>query len=117
MKKYVISDGRMFSMENDDFSTLKTKRSTYLVDYCWIIKEDGEIYYEGNIYPVVAGDVAFLLYAYYKNDDVNRELVIVHSDKFIEAIDKNNEYENERKKKSLNDCKGDCECCEKCSSN
>ena len=41
----------------------------------------------------------------------------VHSDKFIEAIDKNIEYENERKKKSLNDCKGDCECCEKCSSN
>ena len=117
MKKYIISDGRMFSMENDNFSTLKTKRSTYLVDYCWIIKEDGEIYYEGNTYPVVAGDVAFLLYAYYKNDDVNRELVIVHSDKFIEVINKNNEYENERKNKSLNDCKGDCECCEKCSSN
>ena len=117
MKKYIISDGRMFSMENDNFSTLKTKRSTYLVDYCWIIKEDGEIYYEGNTYPVVAGDVAFLLYAYYKNDDVNRELVIVHSDKFIEVINKNNEYENERKNKSLSDCKGDCECCEKCSSN
>lgn len=117
MKKYIISDNRMFSMENDNFSTLKTKRPNYLVDYCWIIKEDGEIYYEGNTYPVVAGDVAFLLYAYYKNDDIRRELVVVHSDKFIEVLNKNNEYENERKKKSLNDCKEDCECCEKCCDN
>lgn len=118
MKKYIISDNRMFSMENDDFSTLKTKRPNYLIDYDWVIKEDGEIYYEGNTYPVVAGDVAFLLYAHYKKDDINRELVIVHSDKFIEVLNKNNEYESERKKKSLsNDCEGDCECCEKCSSN
>ena len=117
MKKYIISDGRMFSMENDDFSTLKTKCSDYIIDYSWTIKEDGEIYYEGNTYPVVAGDVAFLLYANYKNDAVNRELVIVHSDKFTEVVGKNIEYENERKKKSLNDCKGDCECCKKCSSN
>lgn len=113
MKKYIISDGRMFSMENNDFSTLKTNCSDYLIDYTWAIKEDGEIYYEGNTYPVVAGDIAFLLYAYYKKDDINRELVIVHSDKFIDVIDKNNEYESERKKKSLSDCKGDCECCEK----
>lgn len=117
MKKYIISDCRMFSMENDDFSTLKTKCSDYLIDYSWAIKEDGEIYYEGNTYPVVAGDVAFLLYAYYKKDGINRELVIVHSDKFIDVIDKNNEYESERKKKSLSDCECDCECCEKCCSN
>ena len=118
MKKYIISDGRMFSMENDDFSTLKTKCSDYLVDYCWIIKEDGEIYYEGNTYPVVAGDVAFLLYAHYKNDDIKRELAVVHSDKFIEVLNKNNEYENEQRKKSLsNDCEGDCENCIKCCSN
>lgn len=118
MKKYIISDNRMFSMENDDFSTLKTKRPNYLIDYSWVIKEDGEIYYEGNTYPVVAGDVAFLLYADYKKDGINRELAIVHSDKFIEVLNKNNEYESERKKKSLsNDCEGDCECCEKCSSN
>ena len=117
MKKYIISDCRMFSMENDDFSTLKTKCSDYCIDYHWVIKEDGEIYYEGNTYPVVAGDVAFLLYANYKNDAVNRELVIAHSDKFIEVIDKNIEYENEQRKKSLsNDCKGDCECCGKCCS-
>ena len=114
MKKYIISDGRMFSMENDNFSTLKTKRSTYLVDYCWIIKEDGEIYYEGNIYPVVAGDVAFLLYAYYKNDDVNRELVIVHSDKFTEVVGKNIEYENEQRKKKCCDCENCETCCGKC---
>ena len=111
MKKYIISDGRMFSMENDNFSTLKTKRPNYLIDYTWVIKEDGEIYYEGNTYPVVAGDIAFLLYAHYKNA-VNRELVIAHSDKFIEVIDKTIEYENEQRKKSLsNDCKGDCGCC------
>ena len=114
MKKYVISDGRMFSMENDDFSTLKTKRSTYLVDYCWIIKEDGEIYYEGNIYPVVAGDVAFLLYAHYKNDDIQRELVVAHSDKFIEVLNKNNEYENEQRKKKYCDCENCETCCGKC---
>ena len=114
MKKYIISDGRMFSMENDDFSTLKTKCSDYIIDYSWTIKEDGEIYYEGNTYPVVAGDVAFLLYANYKNDAVNRELVIVHSDKFIEVIDKNIEYENERRKKAQsNNCECNCECCEK----
>lgn len=114
MKKYIISDGRMFSMENDDFSTLKTKCSDYIIDYSWTIKEDGEIYYEGNTYPVVAGDVAFLLYAKYKNDAVNRELVIVHSDKFIEVIDKNIEYENERRKKAQsNNCECNCECCEK----
>lgn len=118
MKKYIISDRRMFSMENDDFSTLKLKCSDYIIDYSWTIKEDGEIYYEGNAYPVVAGDVAFLLYANYKKDDVNRELVIVHSDKFIEVIDKNIEYKNEQRKKSLsNDCEGDCDICEKCSSN
>lgn len=118
MKKYIISDRRMFSMENDDFSTLKLKCSDYIIDYSWTIKEDGEIYYEGNAYPVVAGDVAFLLYANYKKDDVNRELVIVHSDKFIEVIDKNIEYKNEQRKKSLsNDCEGDCDCCENCSSN
>ena len=118
MKKYIISDNRMFSMENDDFSTLKTKRPNYLIDYGWVIKEDGEIYYEGNTYPVVAGDVAFLLYAYYKKDDINRELVIVHSDKFIEVLNKNNEYESERKKKSLsNDCEGNCDSCGKCCSN
>ena len=118
MKKYIISDCRMFSMENDNFSTLKIKCSDYIIDYSWTIKEDGEIYYEGNAYPVVAGDVAFLLYANYKNDDINRELVIVHSDKFIEVLNKNKEYENERKKKSQsNNCECDCECCEKCSSN
>ena len=112
MKKYIISDNRMFSMENDDFSTLKTNCSDYCIDYHWVIKEDGEIYYEGNTYPVVAGDVAFLLYANYKNDAVNRELVIAHSDKFIEVIDKNIEYENEQRKKSLsNNCEGDCGCC------
>lgn len=117
MKKYIISDGRMFSMENDNFSTLKTKRSDYIIDYSWTIKEDGEIYYEGNAYPVVAGDVALLLYADYKNDDIRRELAVVHSDKFIEVLNKNNEYKNERKKKSLsNDCEGDCDCCEKCCS-
>ena len=48
MKKYIISDNRMFSMENDDFSTLKTKRPNYLIDYGWEIKEDGEIYHEGK---------------------------------------------------------------------
>ena len=118
MKKYIISDGRMFSMENDDFSTLKTKRSDYLIDYNWVIKEDGEIYYEGNTYPVVAGDVVFLLYADYKNDDIRRELVVVHSDKFIEVLNKNKEYENERRKKSQsNDCEGDCDSCLKCSNN
>lgn len=118
MKKYIISDVRMFSMENDDFSTLKIKHPNYLIDYSWVIKEDGEIYYEGNTYPVVAGDVAFLLYARYKNDDIQRELVVVHSDKFIEVLNKNNEYENERRKKSLsNDCEDDCDCCEKCCSN
>lgn len=118
MKKYIISDCRMFSMENDNFSTLKTKCSDYIIDYSWTIKEDGEIYYEGNAYPVVAGDVAFLLYANYKNDDIKRELVVVHSDKFIEVLNKNKEYENERKKKSQsNNCIGDCDCCEKCSSN
>lgn len=118
MKKYIISDGRMFSMENDDFSTLKTNCSDYLIDYTWVIKEDGEIYYEGNTYPVVAGDIAFLLYAHYKNDDIQRELVVAHSDKFIEVRNKNIEYENERRKKSLsNDCEGDCENCIKCSSN
>ena len=115
MKKYIISDGRMFSMENDDFSTLKTNRSDYLIDYTWTIKEDGEIYYEGNTYPVVAGDIALLLYANYKNDAVNRELVIVHSDKFLEVLNKNEEYNNEqRKKHSCCDCE-DCEsCCDKC---
>ena len=118
MKKYIISDGRMFSMENDDFSTLKTKCSDYIIDYSWTIKEDGEIYYEGNTYPVVAGDIAFLLYAHYKNDDIQRELVIAHSDKFIEVLNKNKEYENERRKKALsNDCEGDCENCIKCCSN
>lgn len=118
MKKYIISDNRMFSMENDDFSTLKTNCSDYCIDYHWVIKEDGEIYYEGNTYPVVAGDVAFLLYANYKKDAVNRELVIAHSDKFIEVIDKNIEYENEQRKKSLsNNCEGDCNSCVKCCSN
>ena len=114
MKKYIISDGRMFSMENDDFSTLKTNCSDYLIDYTWAIKEDGEIYYEGNTYPVVAGDIAFLLYAHYKNDDIQRELVVAHSDKFIEVLNKNKEYENERRKKAqLNNCECNCECCEK----
>ena len=118
MKKYIISDGRMFSMENDDFSTLKTNCSNYLIDYTWVIKEDGEIYYEGNTYPVVAGDVAFLLYANYKNDDIRRELVVAHSDKFIEVLNKNNEYENEQRKKyQSNNCECDCENCIKCSSN
>ena len=102
----------------DDFSTLKTNCSDYLIDYTWVIKEDGEIYYEGNTYPVVAGDIAFLLYAHYKNDDIQRELVVAHSDKFIEVRNKNIEYENERRKKALsNDCEGDCENCIKCSSN
>ena len=41
MKKYIISDGRMFSMENDNFSTLKTKCSDYCIDYHWVIKDDG----------------------------------------------------------------------------
>ena len=118
MKKYIISDSRMFSMENEDFSTLKIKRPNYLIDYSWVIKEDGEIYYEGNTYPVVAGDIAFLLYAHYKNDDIQRELVVAHSDKFIEVLNKNKEYENERRKKAqLNNCECDCENCIKCSSN
>ena len=118
MKKYIISDGRMFSMENDDFSTLKTNCSDYLIDYTWAIKEDGEIYYEGNTYPVVAGDIAFLLYAHYKNDDIQRELVVAHSDKFIEVLNKNKEYENERRKKAQsNNCECNCECCGKCCSN
>ena len=41
----------------------------------------------------------------------------LNSDKFIEVIDKNIEYKNERKKKSLNDCEGDCDICRKCCSN
>ena len=86
----------------------------YIIDYSWTIKEDGEIYYEGNTYPVVAGDVVFLLYANYKNDAVNRELVIVHSDKFTEVVGKNIEYENEQRKKKCCDCENCETCCGKC---
>lgn len=115
MKKYIISDGRMFSMNDNDFSTLETHRSDYVIDYNWIIKEDGEIYYDGNVYPVVAGDIAFLLYARYKNDGIKRELVIVHNDKFLEVLNKNEEYENEqRKKHSCCDCENCEPCCGKC---
>lgn len=115
MKKYIISDGRMFSINDNDFSTLQVNRSDYIVDYNWIIKEDGEVYYEGNTYPVVAGDIAFLLYARYKNDDIRRELVIVHNDKFLEVLTKNEEYDNEqRKKHSCCDCENCKPCCGDC---
>lgn len=111
MKKYIISDGRMFSINDNDFSTLQVNRSDYIVDYNWIIKEDGEVYYEGNTYSVVAGDIVLLLYARYKKDNIGRELVIVHNDKFLEVLTKNEEYDNEQRKK--HSC-CDCENCESC---
>ena len=50
----------------------------------------------------------------YKNDAVNRELVIVHSDKFTEVVGKNIEYENEQRKKKCCDCENCETCCGKC---
>ena len=77
MKKYTLLNGNLISFDENDIKTAKTVRNQFDIDYHWVIREEGELFYDNKTYTVKKGDVVFLLYSY-KDEDQFQDIIIKH---------------------------------------
>lgn len=116
MKTYIYTgDSPLVSMEGNDVSTISIINNHYLdIDWAWIIEEAGTFHYKNETYEVKEGDVIFVLYARYKDDDTKRSIAIMSCPAFYENYIKNKEYEKARKCENCVSCEKCCDSCSPC---
>lgn len=119
MKNYYYNIGdRMFELDNNgDFPQIDYVNSGINIDYSYRIKEDGLLRvkdYFGKIteYEVKENDIVFLMYSNTK-DYQDKQIIILHDERFVEYFKGLDELIEERKSE-LKNCCNDCECCDSC---
>lgn len=105
MKKYIYAKGSSLITFNDENienigTSINTIEHCYTnIDWSWLIPEDGQLFMYDNVYEVKANDLVFCLYSGCKK----REIVIIHSDEWVNNIKRREEED-----------KKNCECCDAC---
>ena len=119
MKNYYYDMGnRMFELDNNgDFPQIDYVNSGINIDYSYRIKEDGLLRvkdYFGKIteYEVKENDIVFLMYSNTK-DYQDKQIIILHDERFVEYFKGLDELIKERKSE-LKNCGNDCKCCDSC---
>lgn len=106
MKKYVRSNNSLVlvTVEGENVE-IKSTRSEYLgIDWSWVITEDGILEENGITYDLKKDDIVLCLYTRHKGED-DRTIIVIKSPELVEAIRKEQEWENRQSK-----CEP-CECC------
>lgn len=95
MKKYIYSKGSSLITFNDE-SIENMGASIDTIEHCytniawsWLIPEDGQLILKDKVYEVKANDLVFCLYSGCKK----KEIVIIHSDEWVNNIKQREEEE------------------------
>lgn len=95
MKKYIYAKGSSLITFNDENIenmgvSIDTIENCYTnIDWSWLIPEDGQFMLNDKVYEVKANDLVFCLYSGCKK----KEIVIIHSDEWVNNIKQREEEE------------------------
>lgn len=117
MIKYIVDNraGDLISIDTENLDNVKSLRSDWMIDYTYIINEDGKIIVKDgdivvNTLDVKANDVLLKLYS--PTGDGKREFVVLSSDQIRDYVIRKKEFEAKQKEeRKANQCCGDCVSC------
>lgn len=118
MIKYIIDNkvGDMVSVDTDNVDNTKVLRSDWMIDYTYVINNDGVVIVKDDDEVVTklavkANDVLLKLYS--PTGDGKREFVVLSSDQIRDYVIRKKEFEAKQKEeRKANKC---CENCNECS--
>lgn len=108
MTKYVYTDesrGSLIKIAGEKDITV-INDSYLAINYKWLIKEPGKLYYNNQEYDVKEGDLVILTYEPTPED--KPQLIILSAMEILNFINKRDEYR--KKMESAKVCQGCCEC-------